>query len=203
MTEEEMLHEHPLELADIKAGAAERPVDPVTLRKRERVFLPIAVLLTLFMLAGIYGFVNAEQTALTTTERQAPTVVVFVPQTPTPAPTQTPTLPATETPIATQTQPTTDSTPSTPASVLTWEGAIGPLLQAKCETCHGASALGGLNLTTYADAMRGGVSGPAIIPGDSANSLLVIKQLEGGHPGQLTPDEITLVQDWIDTGASE
>ena len=29
MSEEEMLHEHPLELADIKAGIADRPVDPI------------------------------------------------------------------------------------------------------------------------------------------------------------------------------
>jgi len=203
MSEEEMLHEHPLELADIKAGMAERPVDLVTLRKRERVYLPVVALLTLFMLGGIYGFVNAEQTALTTTERQVPTVEVFVPQTPTPAPTQTPTPPATETALATQTQLATDSTPSTPSSALTWDVSIGPLLQAKCGACHGAGALGGLNLTTYADAMRGGVSGPVIVPGDGANSLLVMKQQAGGHPGQLTLEEIAQIIEWIEAGALE
>jgi hypothetical protein len=51
--------------------------------------------------------------------------------------------------------------------------------------------------------MRGGVSGPAIIPGDSANSLLVVKQQAGGHPGQLTPEEIAQVIEWIDAGALE
>jgi len=203
ISEEEMLHEHPLELADIKAGMAERRVDPVTLRKRERIYLPVAALLTLFMLVGIYGFVNAEQTALTTTERQVPTVEVFVPQTPTPAPTQTATAPATETAPATQTQPATNSTPSTPVSALMWEGSLGPLLQAKCGTCHGAGGLGGLNLRTYADALKGGVSGPALIPGDSANSLLIIKQQAGGHPGQLTPEEIAQVIEWIDAGVLE
>jgi formate dehydrogenase gamma subunit len=210
MTEEEMLHEHPLELADIKAGMAERPLDPAALRKRQRVYLPVAGILALFMLFGVYGFVNAEQTALTTIERQAPTVVVFVPQTPTPAPTQTPTLPATETapPTASATlnpEQTPDSTPSTPAvaSGLTWDNAIGPMLQAKCATCHGASALGGLNLSTYADAMKGGVSGSVIVPGDGANSLLVTKQQAGGHPGQLTPEEISQVIEWIDAGALE
>jgi cytochrome b subunit of formate dehydrogenase/mono/diheme cytochrome c family protein len=206
ITEEEMLHEHPLELADIKAGMAERQLDPVTQRKRERVYIPIAVVLTLFMLGGIYGFVNAEQTALTTIERSAPTIEVFVPQTPTPAPTLSPTSPPTETSLPTQTQPATDSTPSTPstpASSLTWDGDIGPLLQTKCGACHGATALGGLNLSTYADALRGGVSGPAIIPGDSANSLLVIKQQAGGHPGQLTPEELAEVIEWINAGAPE
>jgi mono/diheme cytochrome c family protein len=210
MTEEEMLHEHPLELADVKAGMAERPVDAVTLRNRQRIYLPIAAVLALFMLLGVYGFVSAEQTALTTVERQAPTVVVFVPWTATPAPTLTPTVPPTETSLPTA-SPTTgpegtpDSTPSTPAlaSDLTWDNAISALFQAKCTACHGASALGGLNLSTYADAMQGGASGPVIVPGDSANSLLVTKQQAGGHPGQLTPEEIAQVIEWIDAGALE
>ena len=210
MTEDEMLHDHPLELADIKAGIAERTLDPVALRRRQRLYLPIATILALFMLLGIYGFVSAEQTALTTVERQVPTVLVFVPQTPTPAPTQTPTVPATETSLPTA-SPTTgpeqtpDSTPSTPsvASNLTWDNSIAALFQAKCTMCHGAGALGGLNLSTYADAMKGGASGPVIVPGDSANSLLVTKQQAGGHPGQLTPEEIAQVIEWINAGALE
>jgi len=207
MSEEVMLHEHPLELADIKAGIADRPVEPVVLRKRQRIYLPIAILLALFMLSGIYGFVNAEDTALTTIERQAPTVEVFVPQTLTPAPTQTATLPATETllPVSspTGTQPSADSTPATASSALTWDNSIGAMLQAKCAACHGAGALGGLNLSTYADAMNGGASGPIIIPGDGENSLLVTKQQAGGHPGQLTPEEIAQVIEWINAGALE
>jgi cytochrome b subunit of formate dehydrogenase len=205
MTEEEMLHEHPLELADIKAGIAERPLDPVELRKRQRLYLPVAAVLALFMLLGIYGFVNAEQTALTTTERQIPTVVVFVPWTPTPAPTITPTVPATETAPATATSADAQQTPGTTAvaSDLTWDGAIGPLLQEKCMPCHGAAASAGLNLSTYADAMKGGASGPVIVPGDGENSLLVTKQQAGGHPGQLTPEEIAQVIEWINAGALE
>jgi hypothetical protein len=69
--------------------------------------------------------------------------------------------------------------------------------------CHGAAASGGLNLSTYADAMQGGSSGPAIVPGDSANSLLVTVQQSGDHPGQLTPEELAQVIEWIDAGAPE
>jgi cytochrome b subunit of formate dehydrogenase len=207
MSEAEMLHEHPLELADIKAGIADRPVDPMALRKRQRVYFPVAAVLALFMLGGVYGFVNAEKTALTTTERRVPTVEVFVPQTPTPAPTQTPTIPPTETPLPTSTpseaQPTSDSTSATPASSLTWDNAIGVLLQAKCGTCHGSAATAGLNLSTYVDAIKGGNSGPVIVPGDAANSLIVQKQQAGGHPGQLTPDEIEQLVEWINAGALE
>ncbi len=208
MSEQDMLHEHPLELADIKAGVADRPVDPVLLRKRQTIYLPIAALLALFMLGGIYGFVNAEDTALTTVQRQAPMVEVYVPQTLTPAPTQTATLPPTETQLP-PSSPTAGTpgdettTPAAPSSSLTWDSSIGALFQAKCTTCHGAGALGGLNLATYADAMKGGNSGPVIVPGDAANSLLVKKQQAGNHPGQLTAEEIAQVIEWINAGALE
>ncbi|HEX2996019.1 MAG TPA: cytochrome b/b6 domain-containing protein [Anaerolineales bacterium] len=207
MSEEEMLHEHPLELADIKAGIAEHSVDPVALRKRQRIYLPIATVLALFMLGGVYGFVNAEQTAITTVERQVPTVVVFVPWTPTPAPTQTPTSLPTETALPTASPNATQLAEgsATPASTssLTWDGSIGALFQAKCTACHGTAATGGLNLSTYADAMKGGNTGAAIVPGDSANSLLVVRQQAGNHPGQFTPEELAQVIEWIDAGAPE
>ncbi len=208
MTEAEMLHEHPLELADLKARMAERPVDPTTLRRRQQVYLPVAAVLALFMLGGVYGFVNAEQTALTTVPRQVPTVVVFVPWTPTPAPTQTPTLPATETPLPTLTPNATQlaaaSTTPAAASALTWDNSIGALFQTKCTVCHGgATPIVGLNLSTYAGALKGSASGPVIVPGDSAHSPLVAIQQAGGHPGQLTPEEIAQVIQWIDAGALE
>jgi hypothetical protein len=60
-----------------------------------------------------------------------------------------------------------------------------------------------LNLSTYADAMKGGNSGPVIIPGDSAHSLLITKQQAGNHPGQLTLEELAQVVEWIDAGALE
>jgi cytochrome b subunit of formate dehydrogenase len=208
MSEEVMLHEHPLELADIKAGLADRPVDPVVLRQRQRAYFPIAAILAILMLGGIYGFVNAETTALTTIQRQAPTIEVYVPQTSTPAPTQTPTSLPTETAVVVA-SPTaaagTETTPSTPGlpSSLTWDNSIGAMLQTKCTACHGAAAIAGLNLSTYADALKGGNTGPVIVPGDATNSLIVQKQQAGGHPGQLTADEIAKLIEWINAGAPE
>src|ERR1044071_9303472 len=123
MTEEEMLHEHPLELADIKSGMADRAADPATLRKPRGVYFPVAAVLALFMLAGLYGFVNAEKTALTTTERQVPTFVSFVPQRSPPAPPLTPPFPPPEPSLppspSSAPQPTTDTTSVAPASALT------------------------------------------------------------------------------------
>lgn len=93
MTEDEMLHEHPLELADIKAGVAERPVDAATLAKRKKIYYPIAAVLTVAMLVGVYIFVATEETALETIPPQPEKVEPFVPQTPTPIPTPSSVVP--------------------------------------------------------------------------------------------------------------
>ena len=63
--------------------------------------------------------------------------------------------------------------------------------------------MGGLNLSTYADMLNGSQSGPVVVPGASADSLLISIQEAGGHPGQLTPEEIAQVVAWIDAGALE
>jgi cytochrome b subunit of formate dehydrogenase/mono/diheme cytochrome c family protein len=78
---------------------------------------------------------------------------------------------------------------------------IQPIFQAKCASCHGT--LGGLTLTTFESVMHGGTSGPAITPKDPEKSSIINKQAAGGHPGQLTPEEIELVRKWILDGALE
>lgn len=85
---------------------------------------------------------------------------------------------------------------------------ILPVLTSRCRVCHtGDSAQAKLNIHTRADLLKGGVSGPAIVPGDSAASLL-IRRVEGkagprmpptGAP--LDPEVIRALKTWIDTGA--
>ncbi len=65
-TEDELRHEHPLEYEAIKAGQAEPNVAPAVLRRRQMIFYPVAAVLTAALLAGVYWYTNAEQTALTT-----------------------------------------------------------------------------------------------------------------------------------------
>jgi hypothetical protein len=95
----------------------------------------------------------------------------------------------------------TETSGSTSSPV--WDGDIATLLEENCGACHGPTAMGGLTVSSYADIMKGGEAGPVIVAGDGANSLLVIKQEAGGHPGQLTPDDIARVKAWIDAGALE
>ena len=55
-----------------------------------------------------------------------------------------------------------------------FEKQVRPLLVAKCYQCHaGKKQSGGLSLETKAGWAKGGESGPAIIPGDVAGSLLI------------------------------
>ncbi len=213
MTEEQMQHEHPLELAAIKAGTADRMPDEMTIRKRQKIYFPIASVLVLGMLGGIYGFINTEETALTTIPPQEGQLVeVYVPQTATPRPTSTPTLEPTNTPLPTATtdaSPTpegtlsAEGTPTTAAAaVVSWDGAVGPLFTQKCAGCHGAS--GGLNLSTYADAIKGGVSGVVFTAGDSANSIMIVKFESGKHAyAELSAEELSQIKAWLDAGALE
>lgn len=69
LSRHEMEEEHPLELESIATGAHERPVDPDVLRRRQRIFYPLAALFSLLLLLGLYWFVTLEQTAITTLPR--------------------------------------------------------------------------------------------------------------------------------------
>jgi formate dehydrogenase gamma subunit len=67
MSEAEMEHEHPLELERIKAGTSQPALDSAQLKRRQRIFVPVAGALAVLLLLGIYWFVTFEQTAITTT----------------------------------------------------------------------------------------------------------------------------------------
>ena len=59
---------------------------------------------------------------------------------------------------------------------LVTEADVLPILQARCVVCHGKTEQsGGLDLRTQASRLAGGNSGPAIIPGDPDQSLLIQK----------------------------
>ena len=184
LSEDEMLEEHPLELADIKAGIAELPQDPKLVAKRKRIFFPTFSIAAAAMLVGVYFFVTGEDTALETVP-PAEEIAVFVPYTPTPLPTPLPT-----------------PTPA-PVTGISWNEGVAAAMDAKCAACHGAAALGGLDLSTYESTMVGGVSGEVVIPGDPQGSLLVSRQTSGDHPGQFSEDELNLIIEWIAAGAPE
>jgi Protein of unknown function (DUF1553)/Protein of unknown function (DUF1549)/Planctomycete cytochrome C len=81
---------------------------------------------------------------------------------------------------------------------------VGPLLTAKCLPCHGGDKTrGGLDLRKRASVLGGGDSGPALVPGKSAQSLLYRKLSEKKMPPRnpLPDDTVALIKQWIDAGA--
>jgi cytochrome b subunit of formate dehydrogenase len=212
LSREEMEHEHPAELASMDADEHNDPIPETVLRKRQMIYTPAAIAILAIISYGFYYFVGYETTAVTTLPAGA-TVQVYVPQTATPTltPAPTATLTPTAVPSATSASSTDESsaassssTPSVAVSVETWDSTIGPLFTAKCLMCHGASASGGLNLSTYADATKGGASGVVVTSGDSANSLMIVKFESGKHAyASLSPEELTMIKAWIDAGLLE
>lgn len=93
-----------------------------------------------------------------------------------------------------------------PATHLTFERDIRPILKANCFDCHGEMdpPKGELDLRLRRWLVKGGKTGPAIIPGRPAESLLVKLVRAGEMPKRekkLTPDETARLEQWIAAGA--
>ena len=85
--------------------------------------------------------------------------------------------------------------------------AIYPTLDGNsCLGCHNEKKRkGGLDLTTAESVLKGGDSGPAIIPGQPDKSLMLKLVSKGEMPpgkrSKLLPGEVKLLRDWIQDGA--
>ncbi len=90
---------------------------------------------------------------------------------------------------------------------------VFPFLKANCVSCHNKTTTkADLNMETPELMIKGGESGPAIVPGKSKESLIVVasrhlKDMEMPPPNNksgaanLTPAEIAILARWIDEGA--
>jgi Protein of unknown function (DUF1553)/Protein of unknown function (DUF1549)/Planctomycete cytochrome C len=89
-----------------------------------------------------------------------------------------------------------------------------PILNRRCTACHGGHRQEGkLDLRTKAAILRGGKSGPAIVPGKPDSSLLIQKVRAGQMPPKerlveasvkpIEPAEIEVITRWIAAGAPE
>ena len=89
-----------------------------------------------------------------------------------------------------------------------FETRVRPLLAESCFECHGRLRRGGLRLNSRDAMLRGGDSGPAIIPGDPSGSLLiqtVRHEIDGQEMPRdedpLTPQQIEGLIEWISMDA--
>ena len=96
-----------------------------------------------------------------------------------------------------------------------FEAKIRPVLVERCYSCHSEDAKeihGGLLLDTRAGMRRGGDSGPAVVPGNLAGSLLITAIRYGDDDFAMPPDvaggklAASVIQDfetWVKTGAAD
>ena len=81
------------------------------------------------------------------------------------------------------------------------------ILQKQCGSCHGATQMSGFDIRERDAILRGGKRGAAVVPGKSADSLLMRAVNREGDvkmpPGKatLTTEEIAVIRSWIDAGA--
>jgi hypothetical protein len=89
---------------------------------------------------------------------------------------------------------------------------IAPLLKQRCFECHSHESgkmKGGLTLDSKPGWAEGGEHGPAVLPGEPENSLLVrmVRWTDADHqmpPDEPLPaDEIALLEEWIKRGAPD
>jgi hypothetical protein len=102
-----------------------------------------------------------------------------------------------------------EEAPSDPEAIAFFEREVRPLLVSRCYECHGPESKGegGLKLDSRAAALRGGASGPAVVPGSPDDSLL-IDAIRYGDVFQMPPqsklpeDEIAIITKWVRQGAA-
>ncbi len=98
------------------------------------------------------------------------------------------------------------------AGIAFFESKIRPVLVERCQECHASSLAkpkGHLRLDTREGIRKGGTSGPAVVPGDTEASilLLAITAADGYEPmppkGKLSAAVIADFRRWIEIGAPD
>src|SRR5882762_1563780 len=99
------------------------------------------------------------------------------------------------------------TTELTPEKTEFFESRIRPVLAQQCFVCHTNSKMAGLRLDSREDILKGGKSGPAVIPGEPEKSLLIaairqtseVKMPKGAS--RLTDSQIADLAAWVKDGA--
>jgi mono/diheme cytochrome c family protein len=89
-----------------------------------------------------------------------------------------------------------------------FESKVRPVLASNCYACHTGAQSGGLRLDSREALLKGGKSGPALIPGKAQDSLLV-QAINHSHPrlqmppgDKLEETEIADISKWVNAGAA-
>ncbi|MFI5386102.1 MAG: c-type cytochrome domain-containing protein [Fimbriimonadales bacterium] len=87
---------------------------------------------------------------------------------------------------------------------------LAPLFKQKCATCHmGARPKHGLDLTSYANVMKGDKEGKVVIPGKAGQSRLSLAVHHAKGAAAMPPTstlpaiDVAMIDTWINLGAKE
>ena len=95
----------------------------------------------------------------------------------------------------------------TPAQEQFFESHVRPVLANRCYSCHSSAQSGGLRLDSRDAALKGGKSGPALVPGKPEDSLLIKatsyqhERLRMPPAEKLEDSEISDLTQWVKEGA--
>jgi len=95
----------------------------------------------------------------------------------------------------------------TPPDAVKFESHVRPILKAHCWQCHGEEddVKGGLDARLVRSLLKGGDSGPALVAGKHAESLIYERVAAGEMPPgkkKLSPRDLEILARWIDQGAA-
>src|SRR3954470_7445432 len=105
-------------------------------------------------------------------------------------------------------RPQASPAPQSAQSAEFFESNVRPVLASNCYDCHTDQRMGGLRLDSRESLLRGGRSGPAVVPGDPDKSLLIqavrqtSEKLKMPKGGRLQPQEIDALVEWVKAGAT-
>ena len=92
---------------------------------------------------------------------------------------------------------------------VSYEKDIVPIFKKSCIECHKPDKKKGkLDMSTYADLLKGGKQGNPVKAGDPAKSLLV-EMISGAEPempekgDKLRPEQVELITRWVKEGARQ
>ena len=85
---------------------------------------------------------------------------------------------------------------------------VAPILKTHCGKCHtGQEKKGGLSMNTREDLLKGGENGKVVVPGKSADSLMLELVLSDDDEvwmptkgDRVPPEQIAILKEWIDSG---
>ncbi len=138
MSAHEMEEEHADEMERMDKGEVDPLPAPEVIRARRGLFLPVSLLLSIVLLYGVYLFISAETTAVTTVPPPPSRQQVFVPRPPTATPTRLPTATPAIAPGGTPVPAATPGGAAAGAKVLPASHAGRTV----CQACH-ATGVGG------------------------------------------------------------